>query len=51
MGGLVNSGVFFFDSEEAARKFYSIFEQKLTESSAIYANLISPIDGIITENT
>lgn len=51
MSGLVNSGTFFFQTEGEAWDFYKIFEQPLTESSAIYANISSPDGVCMTENT
>lgn len=51
MSNVIHGGLFFFESKEKASKFYKIFEQELTNSTAIYASLISPIDGCLTENT
>jgi hypothetical protein len=51
VSNVLHGGLFFFDSEDAARNFYKIFEQELTDSSAIYASLICPIRGCLTENT
>lgn len=48
---LIDGGLFFFDTEKAARNFYSIFTQELTDSSAIYAELYDPTGECITENT
>ena len=50
-GGIVNGGLFFFDSEYEMIEFYKIFEQPLTDSSPIYACTISPEHGSMTENT
>lgn len=51
IGNILEGGLFFFDTEDEARKFYNIFTQELTDSSAIYAALYKP-DGIcIGENT
>jgi hypothetical protein len=48
---IIQSGLFFFDTEVEARKFYIIFEQELTDSSGIYSCLYSPVKGCLTENT
>jgi hypothetical protein len=45
------SGLFFFECEYDMQQFYKIFEQALTDSSAIYACTFSPETGGITENT
>lgn len=45
------NGLFLFDTEQEAREFYSIFVQKPVYSSGLYAELISPVDGILDENT
>lgn len=50
-GDLVMGGLFVFDTEQEARVFYEIFELEHVESSGIYANLISPTEGTLTENT
>lgn len=48
---LIGSDVFFFDTEEECYKFYEIFNQPLTDSSAIYAATYSPDGQCETENT
>jgi hypothetical protein len=51
MAGLVSGGMFFFDSEKEQNRFYRVFEQPLTDSSAIYSCTYSA-DGVCkTENT
>jgi TorA maturation chaperone TorD len=47
----MDGGLFFFETEELAREFYSMFEQPLTDSSGLYASIYSPTDGCLTENT
>jgi hypothetical protein len=47
----IAGGLLTFDTEVEARNFYEIFEQKLTDSSGIYACIYSPIEGCLTENT
>lgn len=47
----IAGGLLTFDTEAEARNFYKIFEQKLTNSSGIYACIYSPIEGCLTENT
>lgn len=44
-------GLLLFDTEKEAWDFYYIFEQELTDSSAIYACIYSPTEGCLTENT
>lgn len=51
MASLVNGGLFFFDSEEEQDRFYQIFEQPLTDSSAIYACTYNSLGECLTENT
>lgn len=51
LGNLIHGGLFFFESEEAQRKFYKIFEQPLTDSSAIYACTYNRHGTCETENT
>lgn len=48
---IISGGLLTFDTEKEARDFYSIFEQELTDSSGIYACIVSPIEGCLTENT
>lgn len=50
-GNFVEGGLFFFETEEQAWEFYGIFEQELTDSSAVYACIYSPLTGCMTENT
>ena len=49
--GIINGGLFFFDSKEGAEIFYEIFAHPYINSDNIYAALYSPIDGLVTENT
>lgn len=51
MSKLVYSGLFFFESEEEQYRFYKIFEQPLTDSSAIYACTYNSDGKCETENT
>lgn len=51
MGAILSGGLLTFDTEKEAWDFYKIFEQELTDSSGIYACIISPIEGCLTENT
>lgn len=51
MAGLVSSSMLVFDSEEEQYRFYRIFEQPLTYSSAVYACTYSPDGQCQTENT
>ena len=48
---LVHGGLFFFDTEKECYDFYRIFEQELTNSSAIYACTYNPSGECETENT
>jgi hypothetical protein len=48
---LIHGGLFSFDTEDACYKFYRIFEQELTDSSAIYACTYNPDGFCETENT
>jgi hypothetical protein len=48
---LLLGGLFFFDTELQATDFYRIFEQPLTDSSAIYACLYDSQGACLTENT
>lgn len=51
MAVLGNGSTFFFDSEEEQYRFYRIFEQPLTDSSAVYACTYNA-DGVCErENT
>ena len=43
--------LFFFDTEKECYDFYRIFEQELTDSSAIYACTFGPDGQCETENT
>ena len=51
MASLVSGGLFFFDSKEEQYRFYKIFEQPLTDSSAIYACTYNSDGTCETENT
>lgn len=51
MAGLVNGSMFFFDTKEEQYCFYRIFEQPLTDSSAVYACAYGPDGQCQTENT
>jgi hypothetical protein len=51
MSGLVSGSMFFFDSTEEQYRFYRIFEQPLTDSSAIYACTYDSDGQCQTENT
>jgi hypothetical protein len=51
MGDLIHGGLFFFDNEYERDVFYNIFQQKLTDSSAIYACVYDADGTCITENT
>ena len=44
-------GLVLFDTEEEMRKFYSVFEHPLADSSAVYACTFSPDGVMLTENT
>lgn len=48
---LIQGGLFFFESEEEQYKFYKIFEQPLTDSSAVYACTFNKNGECETENT
>lgn len=48
---LVQSGLFFFDTEAEMEAFYSIFDAPLTDSSAIFACTYEPSGECLTENT
>ena len=51
MSSLVHGGLFFFENEEEQYCFYRVFEQPLTDSSAIYACTYGADGTIETENT
>lgn len=51
MNSLVFGGLFFFETEEEQQRFYTVFERRLTRSSAIYACTVSRDGKIETENT
>lgn len=51
ISSLVHGGLFFFDSEEDQIRFYEIFEQPLTDSSAIYACTYNSLGECENENT
>lgn len=40
-----------FDTEKEAREFYNYFEKEPLANSCVYACLISPTEGTLTENT
>lgn len=48
---IVSESIFFFDTEEEARKFYGLFFQSPIYSSGLYAALYSPKDGHLDCNT
>lgn len=47
----LHGGLFLFDTEEEQERFYKIFEQELTDSSAIYACTYDKYGNCLTENT
>lgn len=51
MSNILQGGLFFFETEEEQYKFYKIFEQELTDSSAIYACTFDRNGKCKTENT
>ncbi len=51
MTHMIGGGLFFFDTEEQQYDFYRIFEQPLTDSSAIYACTYNAAGVCQTENT
>ena len=51
MGSIINSELIFFDTKEEQYRFYKIFEQPLTDSSALYAVTYSRDGKTETENT
>ena len=51
MSHIVNGGLFFFDTKEEQMTFYRVFEQPLTDSSAIYACTYDASGQCMTENT
>ena len=51
IGNILHGGMFFFDSKAECYEFYRIFEQPLTDSSAIYACTYNPSGECETENT
>lgn len=51
MTHLVVGGLFFFETEEEQYRFYRVFEQPLTDSSAIYACTYNANGECQTENT
>ena len=46
-----NGGLLFFEDKETAFRYYSIFEQPLTDSSAVHASVFDPDGNGVTENT
>lgn len=50
VNSILDRDLLLFETEEEAEKFYGIFESGLTDTRE-YACLISPVSGIITENT
>ena len=40
-----------FNSEQEADEVYQLFNDKVMDSSCWFACLISPVDGVVTENT
>lgn len=51
MAAVLRGGLIFFDTEEEQHRFYRIFEQPLTDSSAIYACTYDAYGNCMTENT
>lgn len=51
MDSLPWGNIVLFDSEEDASKVYQLFNDKVMDSSCWFACLISPVDGVVTENT
>jgi hypothetical protein len=51
ISSIMDGGLFFFETEELAWEFYSMFEQPLTNSSGLYATIYSPNGVGLTENT
>jgi len=51
MSGLVHGGLFFFENGDQAQQFYAIFNQPLTQNSALYACLYDNTGVSLTENT
>ena len=51
IAAVLHSGLIFFDTEEEQHRFYQIFEQPLTDSSAIYACTYDAYGNCMTENT
>ena len=51
MTHMIGGGLFFFDTKEEQYAFYRIFEQPLTDSSAIYACTYDASGVCQTENT
>ena len=49
--GLICGGLFFFETENEQNEFYHVFEQPLTDSSAIYACTYNQNGECLTENT
>lgn len=49
-GVLVNSGMFFFETEGDADTFFDVFNRPETEKTGLYAALYSPDRGCLTEN-
>ena len=51
IGNIITSGLFFFDTEKEMEDFYHIFDQELTDSSAIFSCTFCPTSGALTYNT
>ena len=51
MSDIIQGGLFFFETEGESLKFYNIFTQELTDSSAIYAAYYEPSGHCSDENT
>lgn len=51
LSNMLNGGLFLFDSQTEMQKFYSIFEQSLTDSSSVYACTYDNNGNCLTENT
>lgn len=51
LDGLVNSGLFLFDTEDEAVRFFSVFEYSVASSSGMYACWYTPDGSLQSENT
>ena len=48
---MLNGDMAMFDTKEEAFKYYSIFDEAPLADSCVYACIISPTEGCLTENT